>query len=398
MAIRKREWTTSKGERKSAWIVDYRDQHGARRLKTFARKKDAENWRNEAGHEVSQGTHTAASASITVAQAGKLWTDAAEKDGLEKSTVRQYRQHLDLHIVPRLGTVKLSDLTAPMVRDFETWLRDNGRSAAMVRKVISSLGALLADAQESGRVARNVVRERPKKRRTKAIQARQDAHIEEGRDYPTPQEVNAALAKLEGYNRAAFLTVARAGLRSSELRALRWSDIDFKAKRLHVRQRADRWNKLGAPKSAAGRRDIPMTPELVNTLKEWKLECPASKLDLVFPNGAGNVENHGNLYARVFGPAWIAGGAAIDTGKKDDDGKPILRPKYGIHSLRHFFASWLINDPQHGGLGVSPKRAQQVLGHSSLQMTMDTYGHLFPHPGDESEEWGRGEKALAALA
>lgn len=394
MSIRKRVWSAG-GEKKAAWVVDYRDQHGKRRLKTFKRKKEAEAWWNGlAGYEVAQGVHTAASTSITVDEAGQDWVNAAEKEGLERSTVRQYQQHLELHIGPRLGSVKLSDLSAPMVREFEIWLRDNGRSPAMVRKVVSSLGSLLADAQEAGRVARNVVRERPKKRRHKAHRGRHKPRLEVGRDIPAVDEVNAALAKLEGFGRALFLTAARAGLRASELRGLRWADVDFDKKQLNVRQRADKWNRIGAPKSAAGQRAIPMTARLGNTLKEWKLACPKGKHDLVFPNGLGNVENHGNLYARVFGPAWVAGGAAVDTGQSDQDGNPVLKPKYGIHALRHFFAAWLINEKARGGLEVSLKRAQVLLGHSSLQMTADTYGHLLPTKEDEAEEFSRGEQAL----
>jgi integrase len=137
-----------------------------------------------------------------------------------------------------------------------------------------------------------------------------------------------------------------------------------------------------------------MTAMLVNTLREWRLACPKGKNDLVFPNGLGNVENHGNLYARIFGPAWIAGGAAVYTGEKDSDGIPILKPKYGIHALRHFFAAWLINEKSRGGLEVSLKRAQVLLGHSSLQMTADTYGHLLPAKEDEAEEFSRGEQVL----
>lgn len=395
MAIRKREWSTRIGERKVAWVVDYKDQHGKRRLKTFERKRDADAWwSGQAGYEVAQGVHTATSASVTVREAGRHWVDAAEKDGLERSTVRQYHQHLTLHIEPRLGDVKLSDLSAPMVKDFETWLRDNGRSPMMARKVISSLGSLLADAQEAGRVARNVVRERPRKRRHQGQAKRHKARLEVGQNIPTAEEINAALAKLEGYQRALFLTAARAGLRASELRGLRWADVDFDKKQLNVRQRADRWNALGPLKSGAGQRTIPLSAMLVNALKEWKLACPKGKLGLVFPNGAGNVENHGNLYARVFGPAWVAGGASIDTGETDKKGKPVLKPKYGIHALRHFFASWLINEKARGGLEISLKRAQVLLGHSSLQMTADTYGHLLPAKEDEAEEFSRGEQAL----
>ena len=60
---------------------------------------------------------------------------------------------------------------------------------------------------------------------------------------------------------------------------------------IHVRQRADRYNAIGAPKSEAGQRTIPLPPLVVNTLKEWRLACPPGRLDLVFPNSAGNVES-----------------------------------------------------------------------------------------------------------
>lgn len=411
-SIRKRNWTTRTGEQKTAWVVDYKDQHGKRALRTFARKKDADDWLAEAQYEVKRGTHTRASASVTVSEAGRHWVETAEKDGLERSTVRQYRQHLDLHIAPHLGDVKLSELTAPMVREFETWLRDNGRSPTMVRKAVSSLGSLLADAQEAGRVSRNVVRERPKKRRQKSQASRHRKRLEVGVDIPTAAEVNDALLTLDQHGRALFLTAARTGLRASELRGLRWGDVDFEAKKLHVRQRADRWNNVGALKSGAGQRTIPMTATLANTLREWRFAYPrpiighdsdgkpiraADRADhLVFPNGSGNVENHGNLYARIFAPAWIASGAKVESGRVDKEGNPIPAAKYGIHALRHFFASWLINEKDRGGLEISLKRAQVLLGHSSLQMTADTYGHLMPARTDEAEEFTRGEQALLA--
>jgi integrase len=70
--IRKRSWATPAGEPREAWIADYRDQQGKRRHKQFARKKDADKWLVTARHEVTQGTHVADSASITVAQAGEM--------------------------------------------------------------------------------------------------------------------------------------------------------------------------------------------------------------------------------------------------------------------------------------------------------------------------------------
>jgi integrase len=154
MSVRKRKWTTSRGEAKEAWIVDYVD-HGKRCQKTFAKKKVADAWYTTTKVEIRNGVHTPDSASITVKEAGELWIKAAEKD-LERATVACYRQYLDLHIAPYLGSVKLSQLSAPMVRDFEDKLRhgvpapgaDNAkpRSKALVRKVRVSLGTLLADA------------------------------------------------------------------------------------------------------------------------------------------------------------------------------------------------------------------------------------------------------------
>ena len=86
--------------------------------------------------------------------------------------------------------------------------------------------------------------------------------------------------------------------------------------------------------------------------------------------------------------------AAVDTRRKDKKSNAILRPKYGMHALRHFYASWLINRKQDGGLELPPKRVQERLGHSTIQMTLDVYGYLFPETEDEFEELAEAERAL----
>jgi integrase len=71
------------------------------------------------------------------------------------------------------------------------------------------------------------------------------------------------------------------------------------------------------------------------------------------------------------------------------------QPKYtGLHSLRHFYASWLINPPERGGQGLAPKVVQQRLGHSSILMTMNIYAHLFPAAEDEHKKLVDAERAL----
>ena len=70
----------------------------------------------------------------------------------------------------------------------------------------------------------------------------------------------------------------------------------------------------------------------------------------------------------------------------DEEGAPIAKAKYsGLHALRHFYASWLINRRDDGGLGQPPKLMQERLGHGSITMTYDTYDHLFPRDDDAAE-------------
>ena len=387
MSVRKRSWTSPSGEMKEAWVVDYRDQGGARHLKTFARKRDADAYHGIVAQDVRAGTHMADSKSPTVAKAGELWFASCEAAGLERATLMaSYRIVLDKHIVPLIGAVKLSTLTVPMVRTFEDRLRTD-RSPAMVRKIMGMLGSILADAQERGLVAQNVVRSlRGSRRRDRDshVDKRQKGKLKIGVNIPAPDEIRAIIAHLSGRWRPLLLTAIFTGLRASELRGLRWADVDLKGGELHVRQRADRYGVIGRPKSAAGERAVPLAPMLVNALREWKLACPKSDLDLAFPTATGRPHYLADILQRGWWPPQVAAGVISAPGK----------PKYpGLHSLRHFYASWCINRRADGGLELPLKLVQSRLGHSSVAMTADRYGHLFPR-GDDGAELAAAEKAF----
>lgn len=128
MSVRKRQWITSKGEPREAWVIDYTDRQGDRHIETFARKKDADTRYAEVNVDVRAGVHIAASKSITVEEAAEIWIEVSQLDGLERATIQQYRGHIDNHIVPALGRVKLSDLTVAGVEAFATDLRKAGAS------------------------------------------------------------------------------------------------------------------------------------------------------------------------------------------------------------------------------------------------------------------------------
>lgn len=398
MSVRKRTWTTPKGVEKSAWVVDYVDTQGKRRLKTFAKKKEADQFAATASVEVREGVHVADSATVTIEEAGKLWLKSGDAAGLERTTMDQRRQHFNLHIVPLAGPVKLTKVTAPWVRSFQDDLREKGRSAAMIKRITVSLGSILADAQGRGLVVRNSVHELSKARSgAKASEKRAKAKLRVGVDIPTNAEIRAILDAAVGRYRPLLVTMIFTGIRSSEARGLRWEDVDLKNGTLHVRQRADRYGEVGMPKSEAGQRTVPLPPIAVNTLKEWKLTCPKSEAGLVFPNTAGNIENHQNMLKRGLWPILIAAGVTTTTDELDKEGKPILAPKYsGFHALRHWYASWCINRKVDGGLELTAKAVQARVGHSSIQVTFDTYGHLFPSV-DEGAEMAAAERALLAI-
>ena len=140
----------------------------------------------------------------------------------------------------------------------------------------------------------------------------------------------------------------------------------------------------GRPKSNSGERTVPLPPIVANALREWKLVCPKSEFDLVFPSSRGRIYGHSDIVKYALIPTQIAAGATTPEG----------RAKYTVlHALRHFYASWCINRREDGGMGLSPMLVQERLGHSTMGMTLDVYGHLFPR-GDDSSEIAAAEKSL----
>jgi integrase len=378
MAVRKRSWTTKRGERREAWIIDYVDQDGDRHIETFERKKDADERHSAVRVKVREGTHTAISKSITVAEAAEDWIARVELDDRERSTIAQYRQHIDGHINPRLGREKLATLTTPRINALKDELLAE-LSRAMAKKVMTSLKSILREAQRLGNVNQNVALGI-----SVAANKRGKHKLKVGIDIPTPDEIKRIVQAVSSDRwRALLVTAIFTGLRASELRGLRWEDVDLKRAELNVRQRADRYNCIGELKSESGERTVPLGPFALNILKQWKLAC--AKGDLVFSSARGNIIRHENIIRSALVPAQIAAGV-VSGGE----------PKYtGLHSLRHFYASWCINRRVDGGLELPAKLVQERLGHASIVVTLDTYGHLFPR-GDDGGELASAERALLA--
>jgi integrase len=395
--IRKRYRNRGKpNEKLMGFELSYVDQHKKRHLKLFKLKGDAKAYLKKAEPEVDQGIHVADRESLTVAVAAELWLQNCRVNKLKSATLRQYGNHVRIHIVPAIGTKKLSELSRPQIEKLkDKWL--GSMSRAMTVKVLVSLKAIIDEAIRIGRHTQNPARGVV----VKQLAQDEPEEITLGGTVPRKDEFNRILAVVEGTRwHSVIATAGLAGLRSSELRALRWSDIDFDAGLINVRRRADENGKIDRPKSRAGSRAVLLSKDLAQILRQWRLACPRNgdgMVDLCFPTGIGTVESHANIANRGFyaaqrelDPPMLKPKIEDGVPVLDKDGNPVMQPKYGLHALRHFYA-WLIIEQNY-----NPKRVQQLLGHASLQMSYDRYGGLFAATADEHAKMSEATKFLHA--
>jgi integrase len=350
-SIRRRSWTTAGGEERESWQVDFTDQAGKRRARQFPTKKAADQFMVKARHQVAEGIYSADSESPTVAAAVATWLERCEREQLEPITIGGYRSLVKIHIKPLLGKRKLSQLTRPMIEGYVDKLLANGLSRVMARRALGALVSLIGEAQRRGQVTQNVA---------KGVVVRIASRHKKRAAIPSKAEVKALLDSATGRSRALLVLAIFTGMRISEIRGLRWEDCDLEKRILRVRQRADQGGRIGSLKSASSRRDIPMAPMVLNALKGWLVES-VKRDGLVFPGRNGGPLSH-NAVRATLGRA---------------------------HRFRHFFASWLIDQ------GFGPKRVQALLGHSSIAITFDVYGHLFPQE-DDHDKFAAGELALVS--
>ncbi|SDI40442.1 tyrosine-type recombinase/integrase [Lutimaribacter saemankumensis] len=307
----------------------------------------------------------------TVREACDAWLKECQRNNLERATIRSYRGHVIHHIDQKIGDLLVGELTRGDVAEFLDDLQDEGVSRSMTKKVLGSLRSALDKAMQLEWVDRNVARD---------VKLKRNRRDEEERIIPTKDEIKIMIENVPDRHRPLIVTAIFTGMRISELRGLTWDCVDFEARLIHIRKRADRFNEMGKPKSRTGRRSIPMAPMVHDTLQAWREDCPKGDVDLVFPNGKGNVENHSNIHNRVLVPL------LLENGIVDEEGKP----KFSFHALRHAAASLFIEQ------NWPPKKIQALMGHSSINVTMDVYGHLFESPEEDVALFAKLEEDLLA--
>lgn len=360
---------TIDGKKGPIYKVHYKEPlTGKRRCKSFSRMKAAQNFRDN----VPKADYLHNADTVTMTVATDKWLEVCEKTGrkgrepVEKSTIKPYKLHA-AYIKDMIGDVRLNQLDPHFCERFKTDLLARFDNRAYARKILTSFKGVLSEARTQGWLkadpAENV--------RIILSQRAQPQH----KDWPTLAEMATVLRKAD--EKAAstnkqlrkrwqryrtFIYVAIfSGMRPGEVLGLPWRNVFFEKGAIVVDQDLDEDGTIGRPKSKAAYRTIRMADDIMAMLKGWKAQCPESDLDLVFPNWQGNPEKLQNVYRRC----WYT--LQQETGLVDDEGNP----RYPLKELRHIRASLEIEKQ------ANPKEIQELLGHSSIKITYDIYGHLF---------------------
>jgi integrase len=355
------------------WRLDYRPMgtYGSRRRLYFPTKKAAEKHLAETSAKASRGEYLDHAKIPTFKDAGELWFKS--KTDRRASHIADLRGRLDKHILPRIGALRLDRITVGSIEKMRDDLRAGGYAPRTINSIIRIVGAVFRAAIRRGDAISNPV-DRVERAFMGARELRQGEDENGSNDDAispdailSPDEIRAMLnAATPGLYRTLFTTAALTGARSGELFALRWGDIEIPkngAAYIYIRRTVS-WARINGesikprfypPKTRAGLRKIPIPAELTATLRVWKLQCPASSDDLVFPAADGRPIRRSN--ALRYG-LWSALRRAE------------LR-RVNMHSLRHSFASALIM----GGAAVT--EVQSLLGHASPAITLRIYSHWF---------------------
>ena len=319
----------------------YRDDRGHRHSRVFDRKAEAKVWLAAADTDRARGLW------VDPRGGALLFRDWAETwfatRTVRPTTSAGDRGRYANHLGPAFGDVPLKDLTPVRIRTFVAELSGR-RSAGTVRHVHALLSTMLRDAVEQGLLLTNPCR------RTALPQApRYDAV------YLSSEQLQTLLDAVDPHYRCLVLTAAGTGMRWGELTGLRRDRLDLPRRRLHVDQTLVDVNgtlSVGQPKTRGSRRTLSLPQPVLAALAAHLADRPG---ELVFTSPDGEPLRRSNFHGRVWVPAVRAAG---------------LVPTPRFHDLRHTHVALLI------AAGVPVKAIQERLGHASIVMTMDRYGHL----------------------
>jgi integrase len=302
---------------------------------------------------------------VTVAEYLARWLSDSVRGTVRVSTFERHEQIIRAHLAPAFGRMKLKTLTPAHVRSLHREKLEEGLAPATVRKIHSTLHKALSQAVADGLIPRNAADVKAPRPAPEEMHPLSEAE--------TRTLLNAARETGDRFE-ALYVLAITTGLRRGELLGLRWDDADLDRGTLRVGRALVREGGryvVGETKTKRGRRRVNLTPRTVAALKahrkrqlEQRVRLASLYEDhgLIFASEKGTPLNPENLVKRSF--------------------KPLLKraglPEIRFHDLRHTCATLLL------GRSVHPKIVQELLGHATIAMTLDTYSHYLPSMGDQA--------------
>jgi len=343
------------------WDVRYRDDSRRQRKRSFDRKADAQRFANSVETDLDRGDW------IDPARGRELfgeWADTwlATIVHLKPKTRESYESIVHKHLRPRFGRVPIAAIDYPTVLAFVAELSEAGCAAKTVRNVRDVLRLIFQIAVRAGAIKSNPVVDIKVARtsRTEMLFLEPEQIMDLAREVTKPPaRYRRDERRVTGYPEYGIFVrfAAFTGLRAGELVGLRVKDLQLMRRRVQVHQSAsEAYGQLQiVPTKTYERRSVPIPRSLIDELTMHVADRPSD--DFVWRSPQGGAFRYSNWMKRHFKPA-------VERSLAPDETR--------FHDLRHTYAALLIAQ------GAHPRAIMERMGHSTITVTLDNYGHLFP--------------------
>lgn len=356
-----------------SYHVKYTVGDGEQRWEQFDRQKDAQARKIEVENERRLNRRWEPPVAKTLGSYADEWLAEYARHNVRRRVYTNYEGAVRLYIKPELGGLELGAVTARSVKTLVGKMRADGKADNTIRNVIVPLREMLSHAVEDKLIAANPIAglrllgNRGERKAKRKIVPPTDAEVEK---LITHRHAETGELSMRVDAREALIVATATGLRRGELFGLRWGDVDWDKRTIHVHATNHGGQVEETTKTEAGERHVPLFESARKILAARKLRTSEYDRpeDFVFATSVGTPVDPNNFVKREFRPALER--ASLGEWRVDENGRRRWTARFRWHDLRHYAVSSLI------AAGADIKLLQAISGHASATMTLDVYGHL----------------------